>query len=533
MDPAILAKVKRETQKRRTFAIISHPDAGKTTLTEKLLLYSGMLRTAGMVGGRKGRAGAASDWMGMEQERGISITTSAMQFLYKDHVVNVLDTPGHQDFSEDTYRTLSAADSVIMVIDAAKGIEVQTLKLFDACRLRSIPVITFMNKMDLPPRDPIDLMEEIEKVLKIKCAPINWPIGLGREFQGLVDLQKDEMIFYDKTSSGGSTMPNRELAHLNVAYHARLPDGKLNELQDNIELLREAGNSFNQQDFLDGKLSPVFFGSAMNNFGIESLFDSFIELAPAPTDRVANDLDGHEVNICAEEDEFSAFVFKLQANMNPKHRDCVAFFRIISGHYVKDMMVKHERTQKKVRLSRPHNLQISDRQSLEEAFPGDVIGVMNTGLFQIGDTISSKGGFNFKPLPQFQPELFATIQPKDLGKRKSIDKGLAQLIAEGAIQIMWEYGNELGSPYLAAVGKLQFEVLQYRLEYEYDVKTNLQPLPYTCSSWVQGDIEKFKKPHSSKIVKDRLGRLMVLFVDKWEKNYAIKENPNHKFLDYS
>jgi peptide chain release factor 3 len=533
MDPSILAEIKRETQKRRTFAIISHPDAGKTTLTEKLLLYSGILRTAGMVSGRKGRKSAASDWMSMEQERGISITTSAMQFLYKDHVINVLDTPGHQDFSEDTYRTLTAADSVIMVIDAAKGIEAQTLKLFDACRLRSIPVITFINKMDLPPRDPIDLMEEIENMLKIQCSPMNWPIGMGKEFQGLVDLINNKMVFYDKTSAGGSTMAKTEICELDVTEHPRLRDNQLLEVQENIELMKEAGNPFDQQEFLNGKLSPVFFGSAMNNFGVEPLFNSFIDLSPCPSNRMADGPNDQEVEVSIDKHGFSAFVFKLQANMNPKHRDCVAFFRIISGRYEKDMMVKHERLGKKVRLSRPHNLQINDRKTLEEAYPGDVIGVMNPGLFQIGDTISLKGGFNFKPLPLFQPELFATIRPKDLSKRKAIDKGLEQLVADGAIQIMWEYENKLASPYLAAVGKLQFEVLQYRLEFEYGVKTDLMPLPYTHSAWLEGDLKTFKKPSQAKFVKDRYERIMVVFNDKWEKNYAIKENPDHMLLDYA
>lgn len=531
---ALKSEVQQEAKKRRTFAIISHPDAGKTTLTEKLLLYSGMLRTAGMVGGRKSGKTAASDWMSMEQERGISITASAMQFSYRDTVINVLDTPGHQDFSEDTYRTLTAADSVIMVMDAAKGVEAQTRKLFDACRLRSIPVITFINKMDMPPKDPLDLMQEVEDVLGIQACAMNWPIGLGKEFQGIMDRQEKRLIFYTKTGAGGSTKPEvEEVPWQGLDGHERLNEMQFNELEESIELLEEAGNPYSLELFLSGKTTPVYFGSAMTNFGVEPLFDALVDIAPCPSKRSV-DMDNDKEDFVDPADEpFSAYVFKMQANMNPKHRDCVAFLRINSGRYEKDLTVKHQRIGKKIRLPRPHSLQVSERHTLDKAYPGDIIGVINSGHFIIGDTITTGKNFNYKPLPQFQPELFASVRPIDLGKRKAIDKGLEQLAAEGAVQMVWDWEDDTSFPYIAAIGRLQFEVLQYRLKDEYGVKTELTPLSYSCSAWLKGDLESFKKPSRAKLMKDRLGRPMVLFNDVWEKNYALKENPDHELLDYA
>ncbi len=534
VNQAIKAEIANQIKKRRTFAIISHPDAGKTTLTEKLLLYSGMLRTAGMVSGRKGGKKAASDWMSMEQERGISITASAMQFTYKDTTINVLDTPGHQDFSEDTYRTLTAADSVIMVLDAAKGVEAQTRKLFDACRLRKIPVITFINKMDLPPREILDLMSEVEEVLGIQASALNYPLGGGREFCGVLDRRKNELNVFTRTSSGGSTIPETEtLSFEGLESHHACSNEVFNELKDSIELLDEAGNPFSMESFLAGEVTPVFFGSAMSNFGVELLFNALVELAPAPSSRIAEG-EENEIIIDPAEEPFSAYIFKLQANMNPKHRDCVAFMRINSGRYEKDQMVKNQRNGKKIRLSRPHNLQISERNTLDQAYPGDIIGVINSGHFSIGDTITTSSfNFKYKPLPQFQPELFAGIRPKDLGKRKAIDKGLEQLAAEGAIQMIHEYEDMGGSPIIGAVGWLQFEVLQYRLEDEYGVKTELTKMPYSCSAWVMGDISTFKKPSQSKMMKDQFDRPMILCNDIWEKNYAIRENPDHELRDYA
>ena len=529
-----MADLEQEIKRRRTFAIISHPDAGKTTLTEKLLLYSGMLRTAGMVSGRKGNKNASSDWMSMEQERGISITSSSMQFEFNGHKINVLDTPGHSDFSEDTYRTLTAADSVIMVIDSSKGIEAQTLKLFDACRLRNIPVITFINKMDLYGRDPIDLMEEVENVLGINASPINWPIGTGREFQGVIDRATNNCLFYTKKSSGGSLKPDLETVPLDeLTPRTNLNQDQIDELKENIELLEIAGNEFTIEAYRNFEVTPVFFGSAMTNFAVEPLFNALCEFAPCPWSRKATTSSGEDITVSVSDPKFSAFVFKLQANMNPKHRDCIAFMRINSGKYEKDMTVIHHQTGKKVRLASPHSLMASERKTVDTAFPGDVIGINNSCGLAIGDTISESGGFEFKPLPQFQPELFARITPVDLGKRKSIDKGLAQLASEGTVQLLNEWKDSFSYPFIAAVGRLQFEVLQHRLKEEYSVDTKLEMLPYGCSAWLDGDPATFKTPFSAKMVQDKNERPMILFSSDWEKEYAKKENPDHKLLDYA
>ncbi|MDP1879533.1 MAG: peptide chain release factor 3 [Parachlamydiaceae bacterium] len=517
--------------KRRTFAIISHPDAGKTTLTEKLLLYSGMLHTAGMVRGRKGRKAAASDWMAMEQERGISITASAMQFTYKDTIINVLDTPGHEDFSEDTYRTLTAADCAIMVIDAAKGVEKQTRKLFEVCRLRKIPVLTFINKMDMPGHPPLDLMNEVENVLGIQASPLNWPIGSSKEFTGVVDLIAKEYLFFTKTSTGGAQKALiTRYAFNDPEIKTLIPSHLFEELKSELELLEMAGNPFSHEKFLEGQVTPVFFASALTNFGVEPFFDAFIALAPPPHKRQADATNGEEIMIDPVQTPFSAYVFKLQANMDRNHRDSMAFLRICSGQFKRDMSVKHHRLGREIRLSRPHGMIAGERSTVDDAFPGDILGVINPGVFSIGDTISLTGGFNFKPLPQFQPEIFARVQPKDVGKRKSFDKGVSQLCNEGAIQLFHPFDMS-GDLIFAAVGQLQFEVMQYRLKDEYGVDTILTPLPYSCSAWLVGEIGTFKKPTSSIIVKDRADRPIVLFTEQWEKQYAVKQNPDHQLLD--
>lgn len=523
--------IKEAVEKRRTFAIISHPDAGKTTLTEKLLLYSGMLVTAGMVKGRKGRKAAASDWMAMEQERGISITSSAMQFTYKDTVINVLDTPGHEDFSEDTYRTLTAADCVIMVIDASKGVEKQTLKLFEVCRLRQIPVLTFINKMDMPGRDPLDLMNEVENVLQVHSYAMNWPIGTGKDFQGVYDRTTNECIFFTKTSIGGAQKAGITRIPLNdPEVIQKIGTAEYDKLIQELELLELAGNPFTQEDFLDGKVTPIFFASALTNFGVEPFFDAFIHLAPCPHSRMANKADGTEIEVDPLQNTFSGYVFKIQANMDKRHRDSMAFIRICSGVFERDLIVKHFRTGKEVRLSRPHGMVAGERTTIDSAYPGDIIGVINPALFSIGDTISVSGGFTFKPLPQFQPEIFAKLQPKDIGKRKSFDKGILQLIDEGAIQLLRSYKQE-GELIFAAVGQLQFEVMQYRLKDEYSVETILTPLPYQCSAWIKGDIKTFSKPMNATIVLDRHGNPMALFASQWEKGYCMKQNPDHELID--
>jgi peptide chain release factor 3 len=522
--------LQEQIEKRRTFAIISHPDAGKTTLTEKLLLYSGMIHTAGMVQGRKGRRSATSDWMAMEQERGISITASAMQFAYKGKLINVLDTPGHEDFSEDTYRTLTAAECAIMVIDAAKGVEKQTRKLFEVCRLRKIPVMTFINKMDMPGREPLELMEEVEKVLGIHSCAWNWPVGSGRDFIGVVERSKRQLQLFSKASIGGAQAAHLERVSMeDSAAEERVGAQRWQQLREELELLEMAGNPFDRKAFLEGEITPVFFGSALTNFGVEPFFDTFVDLAPPPRGTMALNNAGEEVWIDAATTPFSAYVFKLQANMDRRHRDNMAFLRICSGRFERDLVVKHHRLGREVRLSRPHGMVAGERSTLDEACAGDVIGVINPGLFAIGDTISLTGGFNFKPLPQFQPEIFAKLQPLDVGKRKAFDKGVQQLTSEGAIQLLTA-GEGLGWVF-AAIGQLQFEVMQYRLKDEYGVETALTLLPYQCSAWLIGDEKTFQKSSQAALMRDQRGRVVVLFNDTWEKQYNIQKNPNHQLVD--
>ncbi len=527
------SEIARQTASRRTFAIISHPDAGKTTLTERLLLYSGMIRTAGMVRARKGQKSASSDWMAMEQERGISITASAMQFPYKGAVINVLDTPGHQDFSEDTYRTLTAADSAIMVIDAAKGVEAQTRKLFSVCRMRQIPVLTFINKLDLPPKDLFELMEEVEGVLGIHASPMNWPIGEGPTFTGVAECSTRDLLLFSKQSAGGAKRAEITRASIEEARQKQLVDSELiDKAEYDLELLREAGNPFTQEDFLNMEVTPVFFGSAISNFGVEPFFDAFVELAPAPFARPATTDKGEEIAIDPVERPFSAYVFKIQANMNPKHRDSMAFMRVCSGRFERDMTCRNERMAKDVRLSRSHSMLAGERATLDYAYPGDIIGVINPGAFQLGDTLSEEGGFKFRPMPQFSPEVVAQIRPKDVSKRKAFDKGLEQLSNEGAIQVLRPFGTDFGEPYVAAVGRLQFEVLEYRLREEYGVTVSLDITPHECGAWLEGDPRAFKKPSSALLVRDKNDRAVVLFRTPWERNYAAEQNPNHKFLDF-
>lgn len=526
-DPSLAEQI----AKRRTFAIISHPDAGKTTLTEKLLLYSGMIHTAGMVRGRKGRKAAASDWMAMEQERGISITASVMQFVYKDTVINVLDTPGHEDFSEDTYRTLTAADCAIMVIDAGKGVEKQTRKLFDVCRLRKIPVLTFINKMDMPGRDPLDLMNEVEEVLQIHSSAINWPIGTGKEFTGVYDRMNKECLLFTKVSIGGASKAEVTRCALDSQELLdRVGPEQIRQLNEELELLDIAGNPFNHADFLEGLVTPVFFASALTNFGVETFFDAFIHLAPCPQSRIATRTNGEDLLIDPLASSLSGYVFKIQANMDKRHRDSMAFIRICSGKFERDVVIKHHRLGREVRLSRPHGMVAGERTTVDSAYAGDVIGVINPGVFSVGDSISMVGGFNFKPLPQFQPEIFARVSPKDIGKRKAFDKGVIQLTEEGAIQLLRPYDLS-GDLIFAAVGQLQFEVMQYRLRDEYGVETLITPLPYQCSAWLIGELKTFQKTSTALIVRDRTERPMVLFTEQWEKQYAAKQNPEHQLVD--
>lgn len=530
IETTLLSELAAATARRRTFAIISHPDAGKTTLTEKLLLYSGLIRTAGMVRRRKGGKTTASDWMGMEQERGISITASAMQFPYKETVVNLLDTPGHQDFSEDTYRTLTAADSAIMVIDAAKGVETQTRKLFAVCRMRRIPVLTLINKMDLPGRPPLDLMTEVEQALAIHASAINWPIGSGSDFVGIVTRADSRVQLFSKTVHGGATKVNTDTLPLAELHsNGRVSQDTMAEVRHDLELLDIAGNPFTREQFLQGEVTPVFFASALTNFGIESFLDAFVDLAPSPGLRPADRDNGSEFSVNPIDMPFSAYVFKLQANMNPKHRDSTAFLRICSGRFERDMLVKHHRLGRDIRLARPHSLVAQERSTVEEAYPGDIIGIINPGVFAIGDTVSLTGGFNFKPLPQFQPEIFARLRPTDVGKRKAFDKGLSQMAQEGTVQIMRSLNDQ--EALVAAVGRLQFDVLQYRLRHEYRVETILDALPFTCSAWLGGDPSTFKSPSASMMVKDQRDRVVVLFGDHLMKTIARDRNPDHELRE--
>lgn len=534
MKPNITnSKIAQETSLRRTFAIISHPDAGKTTLTEKLLLYAGMVRTAGMVRGRKSQKQTSSDWMELERERGISVTASAMQFKYKDVVINVLDTPGHQDFCEDTYRTLTAADSAVMVIDAAKGVENQTRKLFTVCSLRGIPVLTFVNKLDLPGRDPLELISEVEDVLGIQAAPLFWPIGIGKDFCGIVDCRTEEAIIYDRSSMSGSVKVNSQRIPLKEALSSSIISQEQGAtLIDELQLLSEAGNRFSREAFLRGELTPVFFGSALTNFGVEAFFDTFAGLAPAPTARPANANDGHELLIDPVEEPFSAYVFKIQANMDPKHRDSMAYLRICSGQFERDLTVKHSRLDKEIRLSRSHTMFGGERNTIDSAFPGDVVGVVNPGVFSIGDTVSCRGNFNFKPLPKFPPEVVARVRPKNILRKKAFDKAMLQFSSEGAVLVLNPSKLTSNDFLVAAVGPLQFEVLQHRLKSEYNVETYIERLPFQYGAWLKGTPEDFQLPSSAMLAIDCDGNAMMLYTNKWERDFALERNPQHTLLDF-
>jgi peptide chain release factor 3 len=539
--PELRSELRAETARRRTFAIIAHPDAGKTTLTEKLLLYSGLLRTAGMVKNRKGGKMATSDWMKMEQERGISITASAMQFEYKGHVINVLDTPGHQDFSEDTYRTLTAADTAIMVLDAAKGVEAQTRKLFAVCKLRGIPVLTFINKCDLPGREPLTLLSEVEEVLGIQACAMNWPIGSGRDFVGVAERGTKQLLVFEKMAAAGAARAGmKRIALDGDEAKALIAPDQLAKLTEDMEMLDIAGTPFSRQEFLAGRVTPVFFGSALTNFGVEPFYDTFVDMAAAPGPRVAvamPDKEGarEEILVDPVESPFSAYVFKIQANMDKMHRDSLAFLRICSGRFDRDVVARHYHRGelvRELRLSRPTTMVARSRTTLDVAYPGDVVGLVNAG-FAIGDTIAVKGGFEHKPLPSFPPEVFARVSPNDLTKRKAFDKGLLQLASEGTVQILRSAHNERADPFVAAVGRLQFEVLQYRLRDEYGVETRLEPLPFTCSGWLVGDPLTFEPTPATTLAIDARGRHVGLFPSEWDRNYCAKQNPQHSFIDYA
>ncbi|MBA59176.1 MAG: peptide chain release factor 3 [Gammaproteobacteria bacterium] len=496
----------KEIEKRRTFAIISHPDAGKTTVTEKLLLLGKAIQLAGTVKGRKTGRYAVSDWMEMEKQRGISVTTSVMQFPYKDCVVNLLDTPGHEDFSEDTYRTLTAVDSVLMVIDGSKGVEDRTIKLMEVCRMRKTPIFTFVNKIDREIRDPIELLDEIESVLNISCAPINWPIGMASRLKGLYDLKKD-MIHVFKSGKNDSIAGTEKIRGLvsNEAEGLLLSD--IESFSEEVELVRGATNVFDSEAYLSGNLTPVYFGTALRNFGIRELLDDFVKHAPSPQSR-----ETHLGEIDSKEKDFSGFVFKIQANMDPKHRDRIAFMRVCSGLYSQGMKMKHVRTGKKIRVSDAVTFLAGDRTAAENAYSGDIIGLHNHGTIQIGDTFTNGRDLKFQGIPHFSPELYRRVSLKDPLKSKQLRQGLKQLSEEGATQIFMPLvRNDL---ILGAIGTLQFDVVAFRLKEEYGVDCSYEPVTISGARWVNCDDEKalidFKRKSEVNLAMDGGGYLTYL-----------------------
>lgn len=515
---------------RRTFAIISHPDAGKTTLTEKLLLYGNAIELAGNVRARRNQRATTSDWMEMERERGISITSTILQFPYAGHVINLLDTPGHQDFSEDTYRTLTAVDSAVMVIDAAKGIEPQTLKLFEVCRRRGIPIFTFINKMDRPARDPLELLDEIKKILGMEPVPMNWPLGDGIDFKGVYDRAAQGLYVYERTernerAAAETFLPREELASSGLVSPAHAA-----ALRENIALLDEVGIVFDSQAVLQEKQTPVFFGSALTNFGVRPFLEAFVQFAPPPQPYLSD-----AGIISPEMPEFSGFIFKIQANMNPKHRDSVAFLRICSGHFERGMDLIHAQSGKTLRLLRPYKLFASEREIIDEAYPGDVLGLPNTGEFAIGDTLCSGAPLRFAPIPRFQPEHFALLRNTDLNKQKQFIKGLQQLESEGAVQTFYNVNAFKREPILAVVGQLQFDVVQSRLKVEYNVPTVLERMTHTHLRWIKGPeavIESLPERNDAILARDSHNAWVALFGSAFFLKYYGEKYPELRFVEF-
>jgi len=524
--------VEREASRRRTFAIISHPDAGKTTLTEKFLLYSGAIHLAGSIRARKAARHAVSDWMEMEQERGISITSSVLQFDYNDRTLNLLDTPGHADFSEDTYRTLAAVDSAVMLIDHTKGMESRTLKLFEVCRRRKMPVVSFMNKLDRGGLNPVELIDEVANTLNLAVAPINWPIGMGRDFQGVVDLARREVILFQGGDHGQTQVETTRIPFDELKD--RIEPEVLAEVEEQIELVEVAGDPWDPERFLRGELTPVFWGSAMTNFGVEPLLEFMGEHAAPPANRDAKAANEEMVTVSPSDKDFSGFIFKIQANMNPRHRDRVAFLRVVSGGFKRGMEVFNGRSGAKIRLSKPHTFMAQERSIVDEAWPGDIVGLYDPGALRIGDTLSTKKGIIFDGIPRFAPEHFARVILRDPLKRKHFDSGLEQLTHEGVIQAF--YRPELGrqDPWLGAVGTLQFEVLKVRMQHEYRVQVELERLPYGTARWISGDEEALRwlrRRKSYELVEDRIGRPVVLADSDWAVDFALREVEGLQLLD--
>ncbi len=537
--PVTPAQLEREVQRRRTFAIISHPDAGKTTLTEKLLLYGGAIHLAGAVKGKSNQKSTTSDWMEIEKQRGISISSSVLQFEYLGHQINLLDTPGHKDFSEDTYRTLTAADAAVMLIDAAKGVEPQTRKLFEVCRMRGIPIFTFMNKLDRPSRDPLDLIDELENVLGIRSCPMSWPIGSGDRFRGVYDRQSREVIYFQTDGVANVLQKDRlqDRRFDNLNDPDLLPSlggarGDLHEagelldtLKAELELVEVAGDPFDHERVLKGQLTPVFFGSAMNNFGVQRFLERFIELAPAPAARETT-----TGIVEPKSEQFSGFIFKIQANMDPSHRDRVAFMRVCSGHFERGMKVKHARLKRDVTLSKPLNFFAQERVIVDEAWPGDILGLLDTsGDLRIGDTLCNGKPVEYQGVPRFSPEHFAMLLIKDPLKRKQLQKGLEQLSEEGVVQVYRQ--RDLGDkdPILGAVGALQFEVLQHRLAAEYGAETKIERVPFLHARWVEGKLQpdEFDRRDDTRCLLDRDNQFVLLFKSDWALRWT---EENHKEL---
>jgi len=524
MSSDLQAELEAAVATRRNFAIISHPDAGKTTLTEKLLLYGGALREAGAVRSRRAQRHATSDWMELEKQRGISITSTVLQFLYRDCYVNLLDTPGHQDFGEDTYRTLAAADNAVMLEDGAKGLEPQTRKLFEVCRMRSIPIFTFINKMDRPTRDPLELLDEIEQELGLTTYPVTWPIGTGDRFKGVFDRRGRKIHLFERTAHGSKEAKFTTLELGDPRVEEAMEPELFYQFKDELEILEEVGADFDLEAIHAGKMTPIFFGSAMTNFGVQLFLDAFLDYALKPYPRKSTEGETEPTY-----PEFSGFVFKLQANMDPKHRDRVAFVRVCSGKFEKDMAVSQARTGKTVRLSRPQKLFASDREMVETAYPGDVIGLNNPGVFAIGDTIYTGKKLEYEGIPCFSPELFAYLKNFNPSKFKQFRKGVSELREEGAIQIMYSADESKRYPILAAVGQLQFDVVQFRMENEYNVETQLELLPYSVARWVAGGweaLEKAGRLFNTITVKDSWGRPVLLFRNEWNLQQVIGDCPD-------
>ena len=516
-----MADLRSEISRRRTFAIISHPDAGKTTLTEKFLLYGGAIAQAGEVKGKRARA-ATSDWMEIEKQRGISVTSSVMQFQHDGFCINILDTPGHQDFSEDTYRTLMAADSAVMVIDGAKGVEPQTRKLFKVCALRHIPIFTFINKMDRETRDPLDLCEEVERELGIDTYPVNWPIGCGKEFQGVYDREKKRILFFSGEGHAKKAAAT-EVDLEDPAVSEMIGEKRAATLRDDVELLG-AGREFDMEAVRNGTLSPVFFGSALTNFGVEPFLEEFLRMTTPPLPRVA---DTGEVDVYSQ--DFSAFVFKIQANMNKAHRDRLAFMRICSGRFQRDTEYFHMQSGKKLRLSQPQQMMAAERKIVEEAYAGDIIGVFDPGIFSIGDTITVPGKkFKFSGIPTFEPEHFMRVSPKDTMKRKQFMKGTEQIAQEGAIQIFKIPDAGMEEVIVGVVGTLQFDVFQYRMKNEYGVELYMTGLPYEHLRRITacpGDPKDLTLCTDAKLLEDFRGRNLIAFGGEWSVGFLTKHNP--------